>query len=75
MKPPGEHWVDMVSGNASTPDLPTMLVVKGDLHKTKWYYIPIYYRPAEENPAYCKGWVEKPTYLMQVRYRCAGGRL
>lgn len=29
-------WVDMVSGNATTHDLPTMFVIKGDAHDVKW---------------------------------------
>jgi hypothetical protein len=34
------------------------------------FYLPIKYFPAANGPAKCKGWVEKPTYLLQVRYRC-----
>lgn len=28
MKRPEEHWVDFVSGNATLPTLPTMIVIK-----------------------------------------------
>lgn len=37
ISPPKEHWVDIISTNASYPKLPTMLVIKGDVHDTKWY--------------------------------------
>ena len=36
MAPPSDYWVDIVSTNGSTPQLPTMLVIKGDVHDTKW---------------------------------------
>jgi hypothetical protein len=37
MTPPTEeYWVDIVSTNASLPQLPTMLVIKGDVHDTNW---------------------------------------
>ena len=34
--PTKELWVDMISGNASTPDLPTMFVIKGDTNTVRW---------------------------------------
>lgn len=36
--PPSEdHWVDIVSCNATSPKHPTMLVVKGDAQPIRWY--------------------------------------
>ena len=35
-QPPKEHWVDYISGNSSTPDLPTKLVIKGEVSNTLW---------------------------------------
>ena len=35
-EPPVENWVDFVSSNSSTPALPTMLAVKGEVHSQKW---------------------------------------
>jgi hypothetical protein len=70
MDRPQEHWVDFISSNGTHPTLPTTLVIKGDKHASKWYYMPIEYLEAgaAHAPA-CKGWLEKPTYLLQVRYR------
>lgn len=34
--PQGEVWVDIISGNATHPVLPTMYSIKGDLHTKKW---------------------------------------
>lgn len=38
--PPSEdHWVDIVSCNATSPRHPTMLVVKGDAQPIRWYVL------------------------------------
>lgn len=66
--PTKEHWVDFISGNTTDPAPPTMLVIKGDLHTEKWYYLPIEYLPASQHQFVCKSWIEKPAYLLQVRY-------
>jgi hypothetical protein len=66
--PPEEHWVDFISSNTTSPRPPTMIVIKGDLHTTKWYYLPVKYVRADELQPRCKAWVEKPSYLLQVRY-------
>ena len=34
--PPAPLWVDVVSGNATSPAPPTMLVLKGEAKNTKW---------------------------------------
>lgn len=34
--PKEEHWVDIVSCNATSPKHPTMLVVKGDAQPIRW---------------------------------------
>lgn len=41
MKRPEEHWVDFISGNATAPRLPTMIVIKGEVQRQKWYYLPV----------------------------------
>lgn len=66
MKRPAEHWVDFVSGNATVPKLPTMIVIKGEVQREKWFYLPVKY---QAEPAACGAWTVKPTYFMQVRYR------
>lgn len=66
--PTREHWIDFISGNTTSPDPPTMMVIKGDLHSSKWYYLPIEYVPASEQQPVCKDWIEKPAFLLQVRY-------
>lgn len=38
--PPSEdHWVDIVSCNATSPKHPTMLVIKGDAQPIRWYVL------------------------------------
>jgi hypothetical protein len=66
--PENEHWVDMISGNTTSPEPPTMIVLKGDLHNTKWFYLPIEYLPATEHQPQCVNWVDQVAYLLQVRY-------
>ena len=67
--PPTEpHWVDIISGNTTSPKLPTMIVLKGDLHNTKWFYLPVEYLPADQQQPKCTTWVEPMAYLLQVRY-------
>lgn len=39
------YWVDVLSGNASSPLLPTTLVLKGEVHNSQWYYLHIDYIP------------------------------
>jgi len=37
MDPPSEeHWVDIVSCNATSPKLPTMFVIKGNARPVRW---------------------------------------
>lgn len=36
MKRPAEHWVDFISGNATEPRLPSMIVIKGEVQRQKW---------------------------------------
>ena len=67
--PPAEpHWVDMISGNATLHEPPTMIVLKGDLHNTKWFYLPVEYLSSEEHQPRCTAWIEPLAYLLQVRY-------
>lgn len=35
--PVDEHWVDIVSCNATSPRHPTMFVIKGDAQPIRWY--------------------------------------
>ncbi|KAL4441531.1 hypothetical protein ABPG77_002035 [Micractinium sp. CCAP 211/92] len=65
MKRPTEHWVDFISGNATEPRLPSMIVIKGEVQRQKWYYLPVKYTTA---PLSCSAWTKKPTYFLQVRY-------
>jgi hypothetical protein len=65
--PPPDHWVDFISANTTSPLPPTMLVIKGDVHHQKWYYMPVKYVSSSQ-PAPCRGFVDKPTYFLQVRY-------
>jgi len=37
--PSEEHWVDIVSCNATSPNHPTMLVIKGDAQPIRWYVL------------------------------------
>ncbi|KAL6781333.1 hypothetical protein ACKKBG_A10715 [Auxenochlorella protothecoides x Auxenochlorella symbiontica] len=67
-QPPAERWVDYISGNSTTPDLPTKLVIKGEVTGILTYYMNVSYVPAAEEQPVCKGWIEKPAYLLQVRY-------
>ncbi|GAB4816509.1 hypothetical protein N2152v2_003555 [Parachlorella kessleri] len=66
--PTQPNWVDIVTGNATGPEPPTMLLLKGEAKNTKWFYLPVKYFSAAKGPANCRGWVDKPTYLLQVRY-------
>ncbi len=66
--PTVEHWVDIISGNTTTPQLPTMIVLKGDLHNTQWFYLPVEYLPATEHQPQCASWINPMAYLLQVRY-------
>jgi Glycosyltransferase 61 len=66
--PTEEHWVDIISGNTTTPQLPTMIVLKGDLHNTQWFYLPVEYLPATEHQPQCASWINPMAYLLQVRY-------
>ena len=63
-----EYWVDIISGNTTTPQLPTMIVLKGDLHNTQWFYLPVEYLPATEHQPKCASWINPMAYLLQVRY-------
>lgn len=67
--PTEEYWVDFVSGNTSSPAPPTMIVIKGTVHKNVWYYLKVQYlHQRTMKSAKCKKWEEKPTFFMQVRY-------
>jgi hypothetical protein len=68
MAKPDEHWVDFISGNATSPTLPTMIVIKGEVQRQKWFYLPVKY---VSTPTKCDAapWTNKPTFFMQVRYR------
>ena len=66
MHKPEELWVDFISGNATSPKLPTMVVIKGEVQRQKWFYLPVKYTQAPSN---CAAWTNKPTYFLQVRYR------
>lgn len=67
--PPTEsHWVDIISGNTTSPQYPTMIVLKGDLHNTAWFYLPVEYLPATEHQPKCASWIEPMAYMLQVRY-------
>jgi len=66
--PTEEHWVDIISGNTTTAQLPTMIVLKGDLHNTQWFYLPVEYLPATEHQPNCASWINRMAYLLQVRY-------
>lgn len=65
MKKPQDLWVDFVSGNSTQPKLPTMIVIKGEVQREKWFYLPVKYTLAPSN---CAAWTNKPTYFLQVRY-------
>lgn len=43
MKKPQDLWVDFVSGNSTQPKLPTMIVIKGEVQREKWFYLPVKY--------------------------------
>lgn len=59
-----------MSGNLTQPSLPNMIVIKGDVKHQLWYHLPVeYIDVANGIDADCKGWVEKPVYLLQARYR------
>ncbi|KAL4550286.1 hypothetical protein Ndes2526B_g08441 [Nannochloris sp. 'desiccata'] len=66
--PTEELWIDIISGNTTTPQLPTMIVLKGDLHNTQWFYLPVEYLPATEHQPKCASWINPMAYLLQVRY-------
>ena len=72
MPRPAEHWVDFISGNATHPGLPTMIVIKGEVQRQKWYYLPVRYTTTASKCG--SAWVSKPTYFLQVRYRCGAAR-
>lgn len=45
-----------------------------NLHTTPCrYYMNVSYVPAAEEQPVCKGWIEKPAYLLQVRYAYVAG--
>lgn len=69
-EPPTEpYWIDMISGNISRPELPTVFVIKGDkVQGTKWFYLPIEYVSAADRQPMCTSWVNPLAYLLQVRY-------
>ena len=41
MARPEEHWVDFVSGNATAPTLPTMIVIKASQAGLRWLCIAV----------------------------------
>ena len=68
MKRPRDHWVSIPDGNGTEPVLPTHVVVLTDVPHP-FHYLPVRYVHAEDAPPVCKGWVRKPAFLLQVRYR------
>lgn len=34
--PPEDHWVDIITGNATRPNPPTMLAIKGEEKNVEW---------------------------------------
>lgn len=58
-----------MSGNLTQPSLPNMIVVKGDVRNKLWNYLPVKYLNIHNNKPRCNGWIEKPVYLLQARYR------
>jgi hypothetical protein len=76
--PTEDHWVDIVSGNATSPKHPTVLVIKGDAQPIRWHYMPIDYIPVKRRIDACHAAahagnsrafiIKKTAYLLQVRY-------
>ena len=72
MEHPRDYWVNIIKGNGSQPRPPTMVVLYGSgLDKHEYRYLPVrYVRAGASRAPVCTQWVDKPTYLLQVRYRC-----
>lgn len=68
-QPPPEQMVNTLNLNATQPTLPTTVMDdRTDLAGGN-QYLKIRYVPASpENQPKCKQWIEKPTYLLQIRF-------
>ena len=43
--PKQPNWVDIVTGNATGPEPPTMLLLKGEAKNTKWWVVDLHTCP------------------------------
>lgn len=68
--PPKEHYVDILYGNATSFEPPTVLVIDGMKKRGSLFmHVKVKYEPASKAQPHCyRGWISRPTYLFNVRY-------